>query len=129
MVKRFIEWIALKEKLDNLLTGPPLVKERELWWASVGENVGSEINGKSRLFSRPILVFKKLTRGLFLAIPTTTQPREGSWYVKVTQADKEMFVCLHQLRIIDYRRLSSRLGQLDGDDFNRVKVAFWKLYQ
>jgi hypothetical protein len=49
MLKRFLDWIGLKEKLHKSSFKPPLVKERDLWWASIGENVGSEINGKSDL--------------------------------------------------------------------------------
>jgi len=40
-----------------------------------------------------------------------------------------MTACLHQSRAIDPRRLSSRLGQLDGDDFENVQSGFRKLYK
>jgi len=129
MLKRFLEWIGLKEKLHQNDAEPPLVKERDLWWISLGENVGSEMNGKSRLFSRPGLVLKKLSRGFFLIAPSTSQKKEGTWYVPIQQEGKEMFICLHQIRTIDYRRLSTRLGQIDGDDFKRVKEAFSRLYK
>jgi hypothetical protein len=39
-----------------------------------------------------------------------------------------MTACLHQARAIDHRRLASRLGQLDGDDFENVLSWFRKLY-
>ena len=55
--------------------------------------------------------------------------KEGSWYVEITQEGKYMYVCLHQIRAIDYRRLSSRLGQTDSDDFDRIKAAFLELYK
>ncbi|MDP3661459.1 MAG: type II toxin-antitoxin system PemK/MazF family toxin [bacterium] len=129
MLKRFLEWIGLKEKLHSIKAQPPLVKERDLWWVSFGENVGSEINGKSRLFSRPSLILKKLSRGFFLVAPSTSQKKEGTWYVPITQENKTMYICLHQVRTIDYRRLSTRLGQIDGDDFQRVADAFWRLYR
>ncbi len=32
MIKRFFEWIRLKEKLHTIQKGPPLVSERDLWW-------------------------------------------------------------------------------------------------
>jgi hypothetical protein len=32
-------------------------------------SVRSEINGKSRLFSRPVIIFKKLAPGFYLVIP------------------------------------------------------------
>ncbi|MCX6712344.1 MAG: type II toxin-antitoxin system PemK/MazF family toxin [Candidatus Vogelbacteria bacterium] len=41
---------------------------------------------------------------------------------------KDMCVCLHQIRTIDYRRLSSLMGQVDEKDFKEVKEAFLKLY-
>jgi mRNA-degrading endonuclease toxin of MazEF toxin-antitoxin module len=128
-MKRFLEWIGLKEKLHEVTAGPPLVRERDLWWVSFGENVGSEMNGKSKLFSRPGLVLKKLSHGFFLVAPTTSKPHTGTWYVKIHFADRDMYVCLHQMRAIDYRRLSTRIGQIDGDDFDRAKNGFWKLYK
>lgn len=42
-MKRFLEWIGLKEKLHNSEHKPPLVSEGDMWWASFGENIGSEI--------------------------------------------------------------------------------------
>ena len=61
-VNRFFEWIGLKQKLHQGTQSPPLVSAGDIWWASVGENVGSEINGKSKLFSRPVIIFKKPNR-------------------------------------------------------------------
>jgi hypothetical protein len=40
-----------------------------------------------------------------------------------------MAACLHQARAIDHRRLSLRLGQLDGDDFENVQSGLRKLYK
>ena len=129
MLKRFLEWIGLKEKLHNLSSEPPLVSERDLWWVSFGENIGSEMNGKSGKFSRPGLILKKLARGFYLVAPTTTKKKEGSWYVELKQEKFVTYVCLHQIRTVDYRRLFSRLGQVDSDSFNKVKDSFLKLYK
>ena len=81
-IKRFLDWIKLKEKLDSHNHSAPHVSEGEIWWASIGENVGSEINGKSNLFSRPVIIFKKLAHEFYFVIPTTTQTRSGSWYTE-----------------------------------------------
>jgi hypothetical protein len=45
IIKRFLEWIGLKEKLHEKESVPPFFKEAEIWWCYFGENVGSEING------------------------------------------------------------------------------------
>jgi mRNA interferase MazF len=129
LIKKFIEWINLKEKLHNISAHVPLVKERDVWWVSIGENIGSEINGKSRLFSRPAVVLKKLARGLYLVAPTTSGFREGSWYVEILSGNKTSYICLHQVRVIDWRRLSSRMGSISSGDFKNLKQAFWNLYK
>ena len=129
IIKRFLEWMTIKEKLHNTNAEPPIVKERDLWWVSFGENVGSEINGKSKLFSRPGVVIKKLSRGFYLVAPTISQKKEGSWYVEIKHGGRYVYICLHQVRTIDYRRLSTNLGQIDTDDFKKIKEAFWGLYK
>lgn len=129
MIKRFLEWIRLKEKIHNRKSEAPLVSERELWWISFGENVGSEINGKNKLFSRPGLIFKKLSHTFYLVVPSTTQKREGSWYVPISYAGKNMYMCLHQIRVVDYRRLSGYLGQVNENDFTKIKERFFRLYK
>src|SRR3989344_751032 len=128
IVKRFIEWIKLKERLHQTAYKPPLFRQGEVWWCSIGENVGSEINGKSKLFSRPVLIFKKLSSVTFLGIPTSSQDRTGSWYVRITLQNKESFVILSQIRVFDYKRLSSKIGHLDAYDYKQVKMAFRKLF-
>lgn len=124
----FVEWNNLKEKLHAIAHEPPLVSTREIWWSSLGKNVGSEIQGKSSLYSRPVIIFKKLSHGFYFVIPTTSKEKAGSWYVPFVYKEKRMFACLHQARTIDYRRLSSRLGQIDGDDFAKVQKLFIALY-
>ena len=128
-VNRFLQWIGLKQKLHHGAQSPPLVSAGDIWWASIGENVGSEINGKSRLFSRPVIIFKKLAHGFYFVIPTTTKSKVGSWFVPFRQADRRMIASLHQARAIDHSRLSTKLGQLDDSDFERVREEFWKLYK
>lgn len=127
-IKRFLEWIGLKEDVHSRKHKAPHVSEGDIWWACLGENIGSEINGKSKLFSRPVIVFKKLSHGFYFVIPTSTQIREGNWYVKFRHKELETIACMHQSRSIDYRRLTSRLGELDDEDFKRVQEGFKNLY-
>lgn len=127
-IKRFVEWVCLKENLHSIENKPPLVSQSDIWWASLGENIGSEINGKSKLFSRPVIIFKKLAHGFYFVIPTTTQIRNGSWYIKFRHHEVSMVACLHQARALDYRRLSSKLGTLDDEDYSTIKKGFDSLY-
>lgn len=124
MNKDFDSWNALKKKLDAGTSRPPLVSESELWWVSIGENVGREIHGKSELYSRPVIILKKLAHEFYFVIPTTSKPRNGSWYASFAYKKTDMTACLHQARAMDYRRLSNRIGQLEENDFDRIKGAF-----
>ena len=127
-IKRFLEWIGLKEKLDAKLSKAPYVSEGDIWWASIGENVGFEINGKSNLFTRPVVIYRKLTHAYYLVVPVTTKLRSGTWYIKFKQKGVEMNACLQHIRAIDHRRLYSKLGELDDVDFMEIKKGFRSLY-
>lgn len=126
---KFIDWIKLKIKLDLVQRTIPPVDERDIWWISFGKNIGSEINGKSEWFSRPGLILKKLSHGFYLVAPTTSKQHTGCWYVKIRQTHKDSYVCLHQMRTIDYRRLSNRIGQISSSEFIAIKEKFHELYK
>ena len=128
MLKLFKKWIGLKEKIDTRKHEPPFVSQGDIWWAHIGENVGSEMNGKSDQFSRPVVIFKKLSHGFYFVIPTTTQQKTGTWFVPFRQKGKNMTACLHQARAIDHRRLTTKLGTLDDKDATSIKKAFSNLY-
>lgn len=75
------------------------------------------------------MIIKKLARNFYLIAPTTTKKKEGTWFVHVTLSGIDEYVCLNQIRTVDYRRLHSKLGQLDTGDFNKVKEGFNNLYK
>ena|SRR3989338_2053100 len=127
-MKPFLEWTGLKEKLDGKEHKPPMVSEGDIWWASLGTNIGSEIDGKSSLFTRPVIIYKKLAHGFYFIIPATSKPQEGSWYVSFNYQENTSVACLHQARAIDHRRLSNKIGTIDEADFKLVKQGFGKLY-
>lgn len=128
MWKQFDTWFLLKKRLDNHDYSPPHVTEGDMWWCSVGENVGIEISGKSSNFTRPIIVLKKFGRLGFLGIPTTTKKRTGSWYVSFVHKGVGETAMLSQARVLSYKRLDKRMGTLDGTDFKNVKEAYIRLF-
>ena len=128
LVKRFLEWIGVKRKLDINNYQPPLVKEGDLWWCAIGENVGIETSGKGERFTRPVIVLKKLGRLAFFGIPTTTTQRSGTWYVPFKHKGISEVAMLTQARIFSYKRLDRKMGSLDDEDFKTVKEAFVRLF-
>lgn len=115
--------MGLKSELDLSIQKIPHVNEGEIWWASIGENIGYEINGKSTLFTRPVLILKKFSREFYLVIPLTTQAHSGSWYVNFKLDRREQIACLHQTRAIDYRRLSTKISQVKKEDYRIIEKA------
>ena len=123
----FVEWFPLKEQKHNT-TKLQKVTNGDVWWVAVGENVGVEINGKSGYFSRPVIVFKKLSHLGFMGIPMTTQEHGGSWYAGFKFQGKIVYAVLSQARVFSTARLYNRIGQIAEDDFDKIKKRFCDLY-
>ena len=124
---KYSEWSQLKADLNHQKNSL-LFKEREVWWCSVGVNVGEEENGKGQLFRRPVIIFRKLTHSSFIGIPLTSKKKIGSWYVPVKIRDKFSYGMLNQVRIWDSKRLSNRIYQLDRVFFKQLKIKFANFY-
>lgn len=121
------QWNKIKKSIqqkDRLL----YFKERQIWWCNVGQNLGSEVYGKGNAFTRPVLVYKKLSKELFLGIPLTSKVKEGTWYQGIKFGNKYMTALLNQVRIFDLKRMINRIGQISDRDFNKIKTGFNSLY-
>lgn len=127
-IKDFDGWISLKKNMDKL-GKLPTINEGEVWWCGVGTNVGVEIDGKGQRYSRPVLVLKKLSKFGFMAIPLTSQPKEGSWYVNFEFLGITEAAAICQARVMSVSRLYGRMGRVPESDLQKVKDGFHKLYQ
>jgi hypothetical protein len=128
MLKDFNNWFKLKSTIHFNNVKPPLVREGQLWWSFIGENIGTEINGKSTKFSRPAIIYQKLSHYTYLVIPVSTKIKTGSWYSVLSFKSNKMVACLNQIRVVDYRRLDDLMGELSVKDFSNVKQSFIDLY-
>jgi mRNA interferase MazF len=128
MNKNFDNWIILKENIHEKTQQPRFFKERQIWWCALGENIGTETNGKSEFFSRPVLIYKKLSQNTFVGLSMTSKDKKGSWYVPITQHGKESKVVLSQIRVMDEKRLYKLMGELDDTDWQKVIDRFKNLY-
>lgn len=129
--KDFTKWHTLKSQLDEL-KNLPTFKEREMWWCSVGVNVGHEIDGKNRYFNRPVLVVRKFNRHIFLGVPVTTQMKNNPFYFPIDFMGKEnkpreRCIMLSHLRLYDSKRLHDKMGKLSHEQFTNVQTALSKM--
>ena len=120
MTNDFSRWHQLKEKLHSAHRAPTF-KEREIWWCSIGLNIGHEENGKNEHFNRPILVLRKFNKHLFWGIPLSTKIKDTPHYHKITFRGREQCVMLTHLRLYDSKRLTHKMGQLPGHEFQPVQ--------
>lgn len=126
-IKHFPEWMELKGNIHNV-GRIPKVKEGEIWWCAMGENVGVEINGKSKTFARPIVIFKKLNRYSFMGIPLTSKHHFGEWYTPFIFKGKHQVAVLAQARVVSVSRLYDKIGEMSDSDLKLVKIGFKNLY-
>ena len=108
-----------------------LFRERDVWFAACGKNIGQEQNGKGEHFLRPVLVIKKLTKKLFFGIPLTTKSKKGDFYYQLEPSfDKKLrWASLHQLRMYDSKRLHYFLGRVFDQDFISIRKHLQKFFQ
>jgi len=122
MTKQFQQWIIKKEELHNK-QGSWHFHEREVFWCGLGENIGDEENGKSEVFSRPVLIIRKFNKNLFWAVPLTRQIKDNPYYTKITFKGIEQCAMITHLRLMDAKRLYTKMGRIDENDFQKVKDA------
>jgi mRNA interferase MazF len=115
--------VALRNKKSK-----PMFKEGEIWWCSIGMNIGAEIFGKGATFTRPVIIFKKFNSDLFLGIPLTSQQKSGPWYLPIHCADIDSCVILNQARSFDAKRLMGRMATLTDAEFAPIKQKFLEIY-
>ena len=127
-MKDFNSWNEIKQKLDERERGRTF-QEREVWWCSVGVNIGFEIYGKNRFFNRPVLVLRKFSRFTFLGAPLTSKCDSRPYRYKIHLNDKESSVILDQDRCFDYRRLLNLEGKLTYEQFDKVTQFYIDLIQ
>jgi len=127
MSKKFKEWHSVKEKLHKETKKTIVPKEREIYWVSVGVNIGHEQDGKGNVFSRPVLVIKRYNKNLFFGVPLSTQIKQGSFFFEFEFNGKKSNALIVQGRIYDTKRLENRMGMIPNETFNNLKKQLKEL--
>jgi len=119
MEKEYDDWNKFKKDLSTKKS-KVFFHEREIWFCSLGKNLGFEEDGKNSLFERPILIIRKFNNDIFLAIPLTSSKKNNKYYYHYMIGDKEYSGILSQIRLLDRRRLSRKIGMMIEGDFNNI---------
>lgn len=128
-MKDFDLWNKEKKNLEQSADTGCIFHEREIWWCSIGLNIGSEEDGKNNLFERPVLVIKKFNNKICWVLPMTTVPHTGLYYHTLEYKDKNFFVLLSQLRLVSTKRFTRLVRKISPYQFKCIcekLVAFLK---
>jgi len=97
-------------------------KEREIWFCSMGENIGDEEAGKGKMFLRPVLILKKFNNNIFWGIPLFTTLKGGIFYFQFSFLKNVISSAIFsQLRLFDSMRLQYKRGYMNKENFLELK--------
>lgn len=121
--KDFDSWNDEKKRIHDTEENR-FYKTREVWWCSMGVNVGFEQDGTSKNYQRPVLVLKGFSRHVCWVIPITTSKKKNPYHIRIGEIEgRECFAIISQLRLIDTKRFTDRLTIVDELIFEEIRKA------
>ena len=119
MDKDFDRWTKIK-KIIEASDKKVFCNQREIWWSSIGENIGTEFCGKNNLYERPVLIMKVYNVDTIKILPLTSKIKNGKYFVEVKNDKVISFGSLSQVKTISTKRLSRKVGRISKDNFRIV---------
>lgn len=122
-MKDFDKWNSEKKNLhengENKFYHP-----RDIWWCSLGLNIGFEQDGKDKYFQRPVLIIKGLGKETCLVLPLTTSSKTHKYRVPIgSVTGKESKAILSQMKVIDTKRFVNKIAVLDEKTFEIIRKS------
>jgi mRNA interferase MazF len=115
------KWNKVK---DNLIKSDKKVyfHEREVWWCSIGKNIGFEQNGKGEEFTRPVIIIKRLSLNTCLIVPLTTSDKRKNIFPlgNIVDENEQTYAMVEQIRLIDAKRLGKKVGILNNEIYVKM---------
>lgn len=121
MEKDFNAWHKKKKDI-HFNKKAPFFHERDIWWCSLGVNIGQEQNGKNNNFERPVLVLKKFNNDILWTIPMSSANKDDEYYFPIINKGRTYSLVISQLRLISSKRLLRKIRTLSHGEFEEVKV-------
>lgn len=127
MSKDFDKWNRLKKELHVKDVSNLFFKPREVWFCSLGLNIGYEQDGKNNSYERPVLIVRKFNRHVFWGVPLSTKNKPGNkHYLPLKHNGLVFSAILSQLRLYSVNRLTRKMYVLDIDQFSKVTNSLHK---
>jgi mRNA-degrading endonuclease toxin of MazEF toxin-antitoxin module len=126
MKDKFNNWNKLKQKIEN--KEAIQFRQGQIYFMSVGQNIGYEIYGKKELYLRPVLVYRKLSKRTFIGIPLSSKAKDGTYFFTFRYTKKTLSTALlNQIKTFDIKRAEYYDGYINISDFGKLKNKLLKL--
>ena len=127
--KNFDGWNIAKKSLEGKSRLPDF-QSRQVWWCSLGVNIGYEEDGKNDNFERPVLILRKFNKELFYGVPLSSQIKEGDFYYNLPDWNQQKGqVLLSQVRVMSAKRLLRYMYRLTPSIVDDVNEKVFSLVQ
>lgn len=123
-MKDFDNWNHSKKELDRF-NKEIYAYPREIWWCSLGLNIGVETDGKNENFERPVLVMKVYNKESMIVLPLTTKEKKDKFHFEINRGVISVWVKLTQARLISNKRLLRKIDVVNKNIFDDIRKQ-WK---
>lgn len=117
--KNFDEWDKYKKILQTRRVNF-YCKKREVWWCSLGINIGSEQDGKNQRFERPVLVITVFNKDMVRVAPITTRKVDDINHAPIFIFGKLQSVIVSQVMTLSTKRLHGKPVRIEKDQFDPI---------
>jgi mRNA interferase MazF len=124
--KEYKEWHTEKSDLHEHKVRA-FFHEREVWFASLGANIGFEQDGRGERYLRPVVVLKKFNNEVLWCLPLTKNQKKGKYYFAFELNGEISTAILSQIRLIDAKRLQYKIGDMTPEQFAEIKEKLKQL--
>ena len=120
MNKDFKKWHDKKDNIDKI-DKRPFFHEREIWFCHLGVNVGFEQDGSGDDFQRPVIIIRKFNNEVCWVVPLSKTEKRNKYYSPFNFDETVISVAiLSQIRLLDVKRLSRKIGEISENDFSQL---------
>jgi mRNA interferase MazF len=121
-VKDLKGWHTRKEAIEKLnFPEDFFFLEGEIWWASLGVNIGQEVDGKNESYERPVLILKKWSDGLAWVIPSSSTEKLNEYFYPIVYHGKSRNLLLLHMKTISSKRLLRLVFRMKEKEFTKIK--------
>ncbi|OIO29268.1 hypothetical protein COX93_01645 [Candidatus Nomurabacteria bacterium CG_4_10_14_0_2_um_filter_30_12] len=125
--KDFDSWNEKKKSIDQKeISESIFFNEREIWWGSLGLNIGYEQDGKNENFERPLLIVRKFNRSIVWVLPLTTIAKNNKFHYTLKSSGS--IVILSQIRLLSTKRLLRLVETINENEFNEILTKTKELF-